>query len=85
MPDIVGDTHFSDRGSVYGVGSDAGEQNGFADTHLTGRCFDRLVVVGPGEWASIEVRRPPYGPRPNDTNKRLWTDHFFVGATLRVE
>ena len=31
------------------------------------------------------VLRPPYGPRPNDANKRVWTDHYFVGAGLRVE
>jgi hypothetical protein len=82
---IAGDTNFSDRQSVYGVGQDAGDLNRYAATHLTGKCFDRLVVVGPGKWASIEVKRPPYGPRPNDTNKRLWTDHYFVGATLTVE
>lgn len=82
---IVGDTNNSDRGSLYGFGREAGELNGFAATHLTGKCFHRLVVAGAGKWAGIEVLRPPYGPRPNDANKRVWTDHSFVGAVLRVE
>jgi hypothetical protein len=82
---VAGDTNCSDRRSLYGVGSDAGDLNAYAATHLAGKCFDRLVVVGPGKWASIEIKRPLYGPRPNDANKRLWTDHYFVGATLRLE
>jgi len=82
---IAGDTNFSDRASVYGIGQDAGELNRYAATHLAGRCFDRLVVAGAGKWTAIEVKRPPYGPRPNDSNKRLWTDHYFVGASLRVD
>lgn len=82
---IAGDTNFGDRQSVYGLGRDAGELNRYAATHLAGRCFDRLVVIGPGSWSNVEVRRPPFGPRPNDLNKLLWTDHFFVAATLVVE
>ncbi len=82
---IVGDTNNSDRKSLYGVGRDAGELNGFAATHLTNKCFDRLVVAGSGSWTAIEILKPPYGKRPNDTLKRVWTDHYFVGATLRVE
>ena len=82
---VVGDTNFSDRNALYGVGREAGELNAFAATHLTNKCCDRLVVAGVGEWAGIEVLRPPYGPRPNDANKRVWTDHYFVGATLRIE
>ena len=82
---VVGDTNFSDRKPLYGVGREAGELNAFAATHLTNKCYDRLVVAGVGKWAGIEVLRPPYGPRPNDANKRVWTDHYFVGATLRIE
>ena len=82
---VVGDTNFSDRKTLYGVGREAGELNAFAATHLTNKCYDRLVVAGVGEWAGIEVLRPPYGPRPSDANKRVWTDHYFVGATLRIE
>ena len=44
----------------------------------------RTVVAGVGKWAGIEVLRPPYGRKPNDTNKRVWTDHYFVGAVLRT-
>lgn len=82
---IVGDTNNSDRHSLYGLGREAGELNSFAATHLTGKCFDRLVVAGTGNWAVIEVLRPPYGPRPNDANKRVWTDHYFVGAVLKTD
>jgi hypothetical protein len=82
---IAGDTNFSDRQSVYGLGRDAGELNGYAATHLAGRCIDRLVVVGPGSWSHSEIRRPPFGTRPNEANKLRWTDHYFVGATLVVE
>jgi endonuclease/exonuclease/phosphatase family metal-dependent hydrolase len=82
---IAGDTNNSDRTSLYGIGADAGDLNRFAATHLTNKCYDRFVVAGAGKWAGIEVLRPPYGPRPNDANKRVWTDHFFVGAVLRVE
>lgn len=85
---VAGDTNDSDTApgqSLYGVGREAGELDGFAATHLAGKCFDRLVVAGAGAWTAIEVIRPPYGPRPNDANKRVWTDHFFVGATLRRE
>ena len=82
---ILGDTNSSSRESLYGLGNDAGEFNGYAPTHLTNNCYDRLVVAGVGKWAGIEVLRPPYGPRPNDANKRVWTDHYFVGATLSVK
>lgn len=82
---IVGDTNNTDRQPLYGVGREAGELNAFAATHLTNKWLRRLVVAGAGKWAAIEVLRPPYGPRPNDANKRVWTDHFFVGAVLRVE
>ena len=78
-------TNNSDRQPLYGVGREAGELNNFAATHLTNKCYDRLVVAGTGKWAAIEVLRLPYGPRPHDTNKRVWTDYFFVGAVLRVE
>ncbi|MCI0491568.1 MAG: hypothetical protein L0Z07_01370 [Planctomycetes bacterium] len=81
---ILGDTNSSQRQSLYGIGREAGELNRFAPTHLTNRCFDRLVAAGAGKWESIEIKRPPYGPRPNDANERVWTDHYFVGATLRI-
>ena len=82
---IAGDTNNTDRQPLYGIGREAGELNGFAATHITNKCYDRLVVTGAGKWAAIEVLRPPYGLRPNDANKRVWTDHYFVGAGLRGE
>ena len=68
---IVGDTNNSNRQPLYGVGREAGELNAFAATHLTNKCYDRLVVAGPGKWTDIEIRKPPYGKKPNDTNKRV--------------
>ena len=82
---ILGDTNNSSRESLYGLGNDAGDLNGYASTHLTNKCYDRLVVAGNGKWIGIEVLKPPYGRKPNDTNKRVWTDHFFVGATLELK
>jgi hypothetical protein len=82
---VLGDTNDSDANpgpSLYGIGREAGELDGFAATHLIGKCFDRLVLAGVGNWTAIEIIRPPYGKRPNDSNKRVWTDHFFVGTTL---
>ena len=81
---ILGDTNNSSRESLYGLGNDAGDLNGHASTHLTNKCYDRLVVAGVGKWAGIEVLKPPYGRKPNDANKRVWTDHYFVGAVLRT-
>lgn len=81
---IIGDTNNSDRRSLYGIGNDAAELNGYAPTHLGGKCFDRLVVAGAGSWSAVEIRKPPYGAKPNDANKRIWTDHYFVGVTLNT-
>ena len=81
---ILGDTNNSSRESLYGAGNDAGDLNGYSPTHLTNKCYDRLVVAGNGKWVGIEVLRPPYGRKPNDANKRVWTDHYFVGAVLRT-
>jgi endonuclease/exonuclease/phosphatase family metal-dependent hydrolase len=82
---ILGDTNNSSRESLYGLGNDAGELNGYAATHLTNKCYDRLVVAGTGKWTDLKIVKPPYGRKPNDTNKRVWTDHYFVGATLELE
>ena len=81
---ILGDTNNSSRESLYGLGNDAGDLNGYSPTHLTNKCYDRLVVAGNGTWVGIEVLRPSYGRKPNDANKRMWTDHYFVGAVLRT-
>ena len=82
---ILGDTNNSSRESLYGLGNDAGELNGYASTHLTNKCFDRLVVAGNGKWTDLKIVKPPYGKKPNDANKRVWTDHYFVGAVLELK
>ncbi len=82
---ILGDTNNSSRESLYALGNDAGELNGYASTHLTNKCYDRLVVMGNAKWTEIEVLKPPYGRKPNDANKRVWTDHYFVGGTLETK
>ena len=46
--------------------------------------YGRFVVMGDAKWTGIEVLKPPYGRKPNDANKRVWTDHYFVGAVLRT-
>jgi hypothetical protein len=82
---VLGDTNNTNvKTALYGLGTEAGALNQFAATHLSNKCFDRLVAVGPGHWTAIDVRRPPYPHKPNDTLKRIWTDHFFVGATLAL-
>jgi len=55
----------SSRESLYGLGNDAGELNGYASTHLTNKCYDRLVVAGVGKWVGLEVLKPPFGRKPN--------------------
>jgi hypothetical protein len=82
---ILGDkTNNSGRESLSGLGDDAGDLNGYAPTHLTNKCYDCLVEAGNAKWIGIEVRRPPFGRKPNDANKRVWTDVYFVGAVLRT-
>ncbi len=80
---ILGDTN-SDQTPLLAVGTEAGALNRWAATHLTGKAFDRLVAIN-GIWSAAEVKRPPYGKKPNDLNKRLWTDHFLLGATLSTQ
>ena len=85
---IAGDTNntITEKGeSLFGVGTEAGDLNGFKATHLTNKCYDRLVVAGAGKWHNVEIRKPPYGNRPPAPVKRVWTDHYFLGATLRVD
>lgn len=81
---VLGDTNNSTKASLWGFGQEAAELNGYKETHLIRQPYDRLIVAGIGRWTAIEIRRPPYGTRPNDLNKSLWTDHFFIGATLQI-
>ena len=81
---IVGDTNNTDRQPLYGVGREAGELNAFAATHLTNKCYDRLVVAGAGKWQESRFYGLPTARGPT-TPTSGWTDHYFVGAVLRVE
>lgn len=82
---VLGDTNNSNTKSpLFGIGREAGELNRFAATHLGGKCFDRMVVAGVGRWTKVEIKIPTYGKKPNDTLKRVWSDHYFVGATLSI-
>lgn len=84
---VMGDTNSTlvqPGGSVFGPGIEANEQVRFSPTHLTKKPFDRLVVLGPAEWGNVQVVPPPYGSRPSAPVKRIWTDHYLIGATLRL-
>ncbi len=84
---VLGDTNstLTERGkSLFGVGMEAGERIGFRATHLAAKAFDRLVLLGPATWREVEVRSPPYGNRPAAAIKRVWTDHFLLGARLAL-
>lgn len=85
---VLGDTNstLTEKGaSLFGVGVEAGDLSGFKATHLTNKAYDRMVVTGAGKWTNVEIRKPPYGNRPPAPVKRVWTDHYFLGAVLRVE
>jgi hypothetical protein len=77
---VLGDTN-SDRTPLFSFGSEAGSNNRWAATHLGGKPFDRLVAVR-GRWSGVQVKRPPYGKSPNNLQKKLWSDHFLLGAIL---
>lgn len=84
---VLGDTNNSDTkggASLFGIGQEAGALNQFAPTHLTNKCYDRMVLSGPGHWSAVAIRRPPYPQKPNDSLRRIWTDHYFVGATVSL-
>jgi hypothetical protein len=82
---VLGDTNstLTERGtSLFGLGLEAGEKIGFRATHLAAKAFDRLVLLGPASWRAVEVRTPPYGSRPAAALKRVWSDHYLLGAEL---
>jgi hypothetical protein len=84
---VLGDTNATlveNGATIFGPGTEAGEKLKFAGTHLTNKPFDRLVLLGPGAWENVELRKPPYGTRPAAPLRRIWTDHFLLGAELRV-
>ena len=62
---------------------DVGFKFGSPGTHLDGKPYDRIIVIGDGvKIEGFGVKRPPYGKRPNDTNRLLWSDHFLVHARI---
>jgi hypothetical protein len=77
---IAGDTNNSDRTFLYGIGAVAEELNRFVATHHTNKCYHRLVSRRGQEMGGDGVLWPPYGPRPNNANKRVWREHYFVGG-----
>jgi hypothetical protein len=82
---VLGDTNstVTARGSsLFGVGREAGEAVDFKPTHLNRSVYDRLVLLGPGAWRNVVIRPPPYGKNPPADLKRVWTDHFLLGAEL---
>lgn len=83
---ILGDTNDTAKPlgtSLFGLGQEAGELIGYPATHLDGRSYDRLILIGPGAWTAATITRPPYGKRPNASLKRVWTDHFVFKASLQ--
>jgi hypothetical protein len=84
---VIGDTNSTLRPhgiSLFGAGSDAGERANWPATHLSNHPFDRLVVDGAGSWSDVVIRRPPYGVRPTAAVKKVWTDHYLLGARLHL-
>jgi hypothetical protein len=82
---ILGDTNHptsTPASSIYGIGQEAAPLHSPAATHLNGQSYDRLVLVGDGAWNSTQIRRPPYGRKPNKSLTRVWTDHFALEAVL---
>jgi hypothetical protein len=82
---VLGDTNsaLTENGiSLFGIGAEAGEHGGFRATHLTNKAYDRLVLLGPAKWLDVEIRKSPYGTRPIAPVKRVWTDHYLLGAVL---
>jgi len=85
---VLGDTNDDTirRGtSLLGFGSEANELTNFAPTHLVGKPFDRLILLGQGSWTNAEITRPPYPRKPNEQQRTLWTDHYPLQATLRFD
>lgn len=80
---VLGDMNYGERSPLFNFGSEVNQANGYAATHLSGRAFDRMTASAPAKWSEIEIVAPPYGRRPNDHLKQIWTDHYLVGARLR--
>lgn len=82
---VLGDTNstrFERGSSLFGLGVEAGDSVDFKPTHLNRSVYDRMVLLGPGLWRNVAIRPPPFGNRPAASLKRVWTDHFVLGAEL---
>ena len=56
-----------------------------AKTGLFGKALDHIYVSPSITIKTVQIKQPPYGKKPNDLNKRLWTDHFAVTAVVDVK
>lgn len=79
---VLGDTNSGGRKPVFAFGTEINELNGYQGTHLSGRPFDRMATSSGARWSKVEIVHPPYGRKPNDLQKKLWTDHFLLGGVL---
>lgn len=79
---VVGDMNYDYRGPALALGRDVLEPLRWPYTHSSRLTLDHMIAVGNATWENPIVSRPPYGPRPNEPNKVLWTDHFAVTGTV---
>ena len=84
---VMGDTNNTAKPkgtSLIGLGSEAGEKNGYAATHLNGSIYDRIILIGKGTIKDVQVVPPPYGAKPSKDEKKVWTDHYLLKATIDI-
>lgn len=79
---VMGDMNCSSRSPVFTFGTEVNRLIGYQGTHLNGTPIDRMVASSNTRWSAAEVVAPPYGPKPNNHLKRVWSDHFLLVATL---
>ncbi len=60
--------------------ADSAVATGFRPTHLDKKPFDRIFTTGVLD--QTVVVRPPYPPRPNESLKAAWTDHYLLKALV---
>ena len=73
---ILGDFN-NDGKRILPLGS-INEQLGWPATHLGGKGFDYIFSSAKLGMGRVEI--PPYGRKPNDLQKTLWTDHYMISA-----
>ena len=79
---VLGDTNVSAKKPVFSFGVELNAIGGYPPTHLNGDSYDRMTAGPNARWLAPEVVRPPYGKKPNNHLKQVWTDHFLLGAKL---